>query len=307
MRDAYSRALLELGDINPDLVVLDADGARSHYTYRFRDSFPDRFFNLGLAEQNVVGAAAGLAASGKVPFATMFANFAALRACEQIKTLVSYPKLNVKIVGGYAGVSDGPDGPTHHCLVDVAIMRAMPSMAVLVPADASSTRTAVMLAAGYQGPVYLRLSYGNLTEHHRPEHQLSLGKGLQLADGSDVTILANGPVLTAVLDARARLAKRGIVARILEIWCVKPLDASLILQAAAETGALVTVEEHSIIGGFGGAVAELVSSQFPVPLERVGFPDDHLESGPYSYLVDRYGPSSEAICAAAERAVRRKQ
>jgi transketolase len=306
LRDAYAQALLDLGALRPDVVVLDADGARTHRTELFGRAYPGRFYDLGLAEQNVVGAAAGLATCGKVPFATMFANFAALRACEQIKTLVSYPRLNVKIVGGYAGVSDGPDGPTHHCLMDVAVMRSLPNLTVVVPADAASARAAVLLAAEHDGPVYLRLSYGRFTERHGAGAGLALGAGITLAEGGDVTLLTSGPVLDATLAARAQLAAQGIAARVVELWCVKPLDEVLVLWAARETGALVTVEEHSVVGGLGSAVAELAGEHCPVPVERVGFADRHLESAPYDYLVEHYGPNTGAIVAAAERAVARK-
>jgi len=307
IRDAYSEILLELGSQHPELVVLDADGARTHRTERFGQAYPERFFDLGIAEQNTVAVAAGLASCGKVPVATMFANFAALRALEQIKTLVSYPRLNVKIVGGYAGVSDGPDGPTHHCLMDLAAIRALPNMVVLAPSDTSSVRVAMAAALSHRGPMYIRLVYGTFGTYHRADCDLRVGRGAILAEGQDVTILVSGPVLDAVMLARGLLQKSGVAARVVDLFSVKPLDETLILQSAIETGALVTVEEHSVIGGIGEGIASLVSAHIPVPVERLGYPDRHLESASYSALMDRYGPSAAAIVKGVERVMARKR
>jgi transketolase len=306
IRDAYAEILLELGSQHPELVVLDADGARTHRTEQFGRAYPERFFDLGIAEQNTVAVAAGMASAGKVPVATMFANFAALRALEQIKTLISYPRLNVKIVGGYAGVSDGPDGPTHHCLMDLAAIRALPNMVVLTPSDTNAVRASMVAALRHRGPMYIRLVYGTFGTYHQAGCDLRVGRGTILAEGQDVTILASGPVLDEVMLAREFLQKSGIAARVVDLFSIKPLDDTLILQSALETGTLVTVEEHSVIGGIGEAVASLVSAHFPVPVERLGYPDRHLESAPYSALVDRYGPSAAAIVRGVERAMARK-
>jgi transketolase len=307
MREGYGRALAEYGEINPDVVVLDADTSASTLSHFFAQRFPERFFNIGIAEPCMVDVAVGLALGGKIPFANAFAALVSLRALEQIRTCVCYARRNVKLAAGYAGLSDFKDGPTHHAIMDIATMRAMPEMTVIVPADALEAGKWVPVVAEYEGPVYLRLSRAVTIPVHDESLQVEIGKGITLRDGSDVTIVGTGSMVGRSLLAVEELAKEGIEARVLEIHTIKPLDVDLIWQAAEETGAIVTAEEHSVIGGLGGAVAEALCVGRPVALERVGVADTFTCTAldPES-LMDACGLAVEDIVTAVKRVLGRK-
>jgi transketolase len=307
MREGYGRALAEYGEVNPNVVVLDADTAASTLTHFFAERFPERFFNIGIAEPCMVDVAVGLALGGKIPFANAFAALLSLRAAEQIRTCVCYARRNVKLAAGYAGLSDFKDGPTHHAIVDIAMMRALPEMTVIVPADALEAGKWVPVVAEYEGPVYLRLSRAATIPVHDDSLRVEISKGITLREGSDVTIVGTGSMVGRSLLAAEKLAKERIEARVLEIHTIKPLDVDLIRQAAEETGAIVTAEEHSIIGGLGGAVAEALCGSRPVPLERVGVTDMFTRTAldPES-LMDACGLAVEDMVAAVKRVLARK-
>jgi transketolase len=307
MREGYGRALADYGEVNPDVVVLDADTSASTLTCFFARRFPERFVNVGIAEPCMVDVAVGLALGGKIPFANAFAALLSLRAMEQIRTCVCYARTNVKLVAHYAGLSDFKDGPTHHSIVDIAAMRALPEMTVIVPADALEAGKWVPVIAETEGPVYLRISRAATLAVHGDSLRLKIGQGLTLREGRDVTIVGTGSMVGRSLLAAEKLAQEGISARVLEIHTVKPLDADLLRQAAEETGAIVTAEEHSIIGGLGGAVAEALAGVYPTPLERVGIADTFARTAldPES-LMDAYGLAVADLVAAARRALARK-
>jgi transketolase len=316
MRESYGRALAECGESNPDLVVLDADTSSSTLSRFFAERFPERFFNVGIAEPCMVDVAVGLALGGKVPFANAFAALLSLRALEQIRTCVCYARTNVKLISAYAGLSDYKDGPTHHSITDIATMRVMPGMAVIVPADALEAARWVPILAAHEGPAYLRLSRAaTLPVHQNPQRpepvttrplQLEMGRGIALREGNDVAIVSTGSMVGRSLLAAEELAGEGIHARVLEIHTIKPLDVDLIREAAEETGAIVTAEEHSVIGGLGGAVAEALCAGCPAPLERVGVADKFTCTAldPES-LMDACGLAVRDIVAAAKRAMAR--
>jgi transketolase len=307
MREGYGRALAEYGEINPNVVVLDADTSASTLSRFFAERFPERFLNIGIAEPCMVDVAVGLALGGKIPFANAFAALVSLRALEQIRTCVCYARRNVKLAAGYAGLSDFKDGPTHHAIMDIATMRAMPDMTVIVAADALEAGKWVPVVAEYEGPVYLRLSRAVTIPVHDESLQVEIGTGITLREGSDVTVVGTGSMVGRSLLAAEKLAEEGIEARILEIHTIKPLDVDLIRQAAEETGAVVTAEEHSVIGGLGGAVAEALCGGRPAPLERVGIADTFACTAldPES-LMDACGLAVEDIVAAVKRAMARK-
>lgn len=307
MREAYGRALAEYGEVNPNVVVLDADTSASTLTQFFAQRFPDRFINVGIAEPCMVDVAVGLALGGKIPFANAFAALISLRAMEQVRTCVCYGRTNVKLAASYAGLSDFKDGPTHHAILDIAMMRALPGMTVIVPADALEAARWVPVVAEYEGPVYLRISRAATLAVHDESLEVKIGKGITLRGGSDVTIISTGAMVGRSLLAAEELAKEGIEARVLEINTIKPLDVDLILQAAEETGAVVTAEEHSVIGGLGGAITEALCSGRPAPVERVGIVDTFACTAldPES-LMDAYGLAVEDIVSAARRALARK-
>jgi transketolase len=280
-RAAYGEALARLGAVDPDLVVLDADLSGSTMTKNFAKAYPDRFFNMGIAEANMAGVAAGLAASGKKPFYSSFAMFAAGRAWEQVRNSIAYPHLNVKIAATHAGLSVGEDGATHQCIEDLAIMRAIPGMTVVCPCDAYETEKAVEALLGYEGPAYLRLGrlgVETVTDSVKG-YRFRLGKGALLRKGSDVTIVATGMMVQMALAAAETLAKKGIEARVIDMHTIKPLDTAILKKAAQETGAIVTAEEANIVGGLGSAVAEYVSEDCPVPLVRKGVKAEFGRSG----------------------------
>ena len=295
-RDSYGNALAELGTEHDNVVVLDADLAAATKTGVFKKAHPDRFIDCGIAESNMIGVAAGLATTGKVPFASSFAMFAAGRAFEQVRNSVGYPHLNVKIGATHAGISVGEDGATHQCNEDIALMRTIPGMVVINPADDVEARAAVRAAYEHQGPVYMR--FGRLAVpviNDRPDYKFELGKGIVLREGKDLTIIANGLCVAPALEAAEKLAADGIDAKVINIHTIKPLDEDLVVAAAKETGKVVTVEEHSIIGGLGGAVCECLAEKAPVPVKRIGIHDVFGESGPALELLHKYGLDAEGI------------
>ncbi len=306
-REAYGRGLCDLGATH-DFAVLDADLAEATKTCYFAKAFPDRFFDCGIAEGNMVGVAAGLAAAGKTVFASSFAMFAAGRAFEQIRNSVAYPHLNVKIAATHAGITVGEDGATHQCLEDLALMRVLPGMTVISPADAVEAVAALEAVLETPGPCYLRFGrYAVPVLHDPATYRFEIGRGEVLRDGTDVTLVANGIMVFMALNAAETLAAEGISARVINIHTIKPLDTELLCTAAAETGAVVTAEEHNIIGGLGSAVAEALAEKCPVPVVRVGVRDSFGRSGKVPALLSMYGLTPEALCDAARRAVSMKK
>ena len=295
-RESYGNALVELGKKHDDLVVLDADLAGATKTGIFKKAFPERHIDCGIAEGNMMSVAAGLAAAGMVPFASSFAMFAAGRAYEQVRNSIGYPHLNVKIGATHAGISVGEDGASHQCLEDIALMRVIPGMTVIVPSDDIEARAAVEAAYAYKGPVYLR--FGRLAVpviNDRPDYRFEIGKGITLREGKDLTIVATGLEVQSALEAAEKLAADGVSAEVINIHTIKPLDEELILASAKKTGRVVTVEEHSVIGGLGGAVCEVLSAKAPVPVLRIGVNDVFGESGPAVELLHKYLLDGEGV------------
>lgn len=295
-RESYGETLVQLGQEHDNLVVLDADLAGATKTGMFAKAFPERFINAGIAEANMIGVAAGLAATGKVPFASSFAMFAAGRAYEQIRNSVGYPGLNVKIGATHAGISVGEDGATHQCNEDIALMRTIPGMVIINPADDVEARAAVRAAFEYVGPVYLRFGRLAVPVFNDPEtYKFELGKGIVLKEGSDVTIVATGLTVNNSIEACKMLEADGINAKLINIHTIKPLDKELIVEAAKQTGKVVTVEEHSVIGGLGSAVCDALCEAYPVPVLKVGINDVYGESGPALKLIEKYGLDAKSI------------
>ena len=295
-RDSYGNALVELGKEHEDLIVLDADLAAATKTGIFKKEFPERHIDCGIAEGNMIGVAAGLAAAGKVPFASSFAMFAAGRAFEQIRNSVAYPHLNVKIGATHAGISVGEDGATHQCNEDIALMRSIPGMVVLNPSDDVEARAAVKAAYEYEGPVYLR--FGRLAVpviNDREDYKFEMGKGVVLREGKDLTIVASGLPVANCLEVAERLSAEGIEAKVINIHTIKPLDEDLIVSAAKETSKVVTVEEHSVIGGLGSAVCDVLSEKAPTKVLKIGVNDVFGESGPALELLKKYGLDTDGI------------
>ena len=306
-REGYGNALVEFAD-DYDFVVLDADLAAATKTGIFKKKYPERFFNCGIAEGNMMSVAAGIASTGKTVFASSFAMFAAGRAFEQIRNSIAYPSLNVKICATHAGISVGEDGATHQCLEDIALMRAIPNMVIINPADAVEARAAVKAALDYEGPMYIRLGRLAVPVYNDPAtYEFKLGKGICLKDGSDVTIVATGLMVDMANTAAKMLSAEGISARVINIHTIKPLDKDIILKAASETGALVVAEEHNIIGGLGSAVAETVCESSPVPVLRVGTNDVFGRSGKVPPLLELYGLTAESIAEKAKLAISLKK
>lgn len=305
-REAYGQALEALGAARQDVVVLDADLSKSTKTNMFQNKFPERFFNMGIAEQNLMGVAAGFAAAGKVPFASTFAVFATGRAYDQIRNSICYPRLNVKIAATHAGITVGEDGGSHQALEDINLMRGLPNMTVLVPADGPEAYNAVMAAAEVEGPVYIRLGRSAVPTITDPDEAFVIGKGKCLREGADVTLIACGMMVAVALDAAELLAAEGVSAAVIDMSTIKPIDRALIGEWAGKTGAVVTAEEHNIIGGLGSAVAEVLALDKPVPMEMVGIEDVFGESGTAAALVEKYGLTKEHIADAAKRAIARK-
>lgn len=295
-RESYGNALTELGAKHENLVVLDADLAAATKTGVFKKAYPERHIDCGIAECNMMGIAAGLAATGKVPFASTFAMFAAGRAFEQIRNSIGYPKLNVKIGATHAGISVGEDGATHQCNEDIALMRTIPGMVVINPADDVEARAAVYAAYEHEGPVYMRfgrLAVPVINDH--PDYKFEIGKGITLKDGKDMTIIATGLCVSESLEAAKLLAADGIDARVINIHTIKPLDEALVVKAAKETGRIFTAEEHSIIGGLGSAVCDTLAAQAPTKVTKIGVEDTYGESGPAVELIHKYGLDAEGI------------
>lgn len=296
-RDSYGNALLELGSEMENLVVLDADLAGATKTSIFQKGFPDRHIDCGIAESNMMGIAAGLAATGKVPFASTFAMFAAGRAYEQIRNSIAYPKLNVKIGATHAGISVGEDGATHQCNEDIALMRTIPNMVVICPSDDIEAKAAVIAAAKYYGPVYLR--FGRLSVpviNNNEDYKFEMGKGVVLREGKDITLIATGLTVSETLEAADKLLELdGIQAKVINIHTIKPIDEELIVSAAKETNKVVTIEEHSIIGGLGSAVCDALCKEYPVKVLKIGINDVFGESGPAEELIKKYGLDAESI------------
>lgn len=295
-RDSYGNALAELGNEHDDIVVLDADLAAATKTGVFKKAHPERFIDCGIAECNMMGVAAGIAATGKVPFASSFAMFAAGRAYEQVRNSIGYPHLNVKIGATHAGISVGEDGATHQCNEDIALMRAIPGMVVINPSDDVEARAAVRAAYEHQGPVYMR--FGRLAVpviNDRKDYKFELGKGVVLREGKDVTIIATGLPVSNCLEAAEKLAADGIDAKVINIHTIKPLDEELVVSAAKETGKVVTVEEHSVIGGLGSAVCDVLCEKAPTQVMKIGINDVFGESGPALELIKKYGLDADSI------------
>ncbi len=304
-REAYGKALAEFGAKYPDLVVLDADLANATKTNSFQKVYPDRHIDCGIAECNMMGIAAGLSTVGKIPFASTFAMFASGRAYEQVRNSIGYPHLNVKIGATHAGITVGEDGASHQCLEDMALMRAIPGMVVINPSDAVEARAAVQAAIEYVGPVYLRFGRAAVPIiNDREDYKFEIGKGEILREGSDVTIVATGICVSSALEAADKLAADGISAEVINIHTIKPLDTELIVNSAKKTGKVVTAEEHTIIGGLGGAVCEALSEKAPTPVLRIGINDVFGESGTAAELVAKYGLDGEGIYAKVKEFVK---
>ena len=308
-RTAYGETLVELGAQYPELVVLDADLSGSTMSKFFAEAYPDRFFDCGIAEADMTGIAAGMAAEGLKPFTNSFAMFAAGRAYEQIRNSIAYPQLNVKVVGSHGGVSVGEDGATHQCIEDFALMRAIPGMLVCCPCDGNEMRHAVRALIDYEGPAYLRLQRlaTEVFTDELPDYHFALGKGCTLRPGSDVTVIATGLMVSKALQAAELLAAEGISVRVINIHTIKPLDEELVLRAARETGCIVTSDEHSVIGGLGSAVSELLGEKCPVPVLRHGVNDEFGRSGTAAAVLDYFGLNAEGIAAKVREALKLKK
>lgn len=307
-RNGYGEALVELGAKNPKVVVLDADLSKSTMTYMFGEKYPERFFNMGIAEQNLMGTAAGLSAAGYVPFASSFGIFASGRAYEQIRNIICYAKLNVKIGGTHGGITVGEDGATHQGLEEIALMRVIPNMCVIVPADFNEAKAATVAACEYNGPVYLRLGRDKVeTITDYSKQPFEIGKGYLLADGADVTIVATGLMSALALQARTALAANGVSAAVIHLPTVKPLDTKLLYEYAQKTRAVVTCEEHQIACGMGSAVCEFLAQNVPTPVKMVGINDVFGESGTPKELLEAYGLNANGIAGAAGEVLKMKK
>ncbi len=306
-REAYGKALARLGQENENIVVLDADLSKSTKTADFKAVCPDRFINMGIAEGNMMTVAAGMATCGKIPFASTFAIFAAGRAYEQIRNSICYPKLNVKVCATHAGITVGEDGASHQSVEDMSLMRGIPNMVVISPSDAVETEAAIEAIIKYNGPCYVRLGRSGVSViNDNEDYKFEIGKGVTLREGKEVTIIATGVMVEAALEAFNILAEEGIKVRVINMHTIKPIDESVIISAARETGVIITAEEHSIIGGLGSAVAEVVTSNCPVPVLRVGIKDVFGESGKPAELLKAYGLTSEDIVKAVKNGINMK-
>jgi transketolase len=305
-RYAYAEAILELGETNPDIVVLDADVSKSIKTNEFADKYPQRSFNFGIAEQNMMAAAAGMATTGLIPFATTYAVFASLRALDMVRNSIHYPRLNVKIAASHGGITPGPDGVTHQGQEDLSIMRAIAGSTIIAPADSPSTKLAVRAAAEFEGPVYLSFTRDPVPVIFDLNYPFEIGKAVTVREGTEAAIIANRDMVVQSLVAAELLAGKGIDVRVIDCHTLKPLDVDVILQAAQQTGAIVTAENNMFYGGLGSAVAEVLVENHPIPMKRVGVRDVFAESGPYLELLKKYGLSAEHIVAAVEDVLGRK-
>jgi len=305
-RDAYGQTLVNLGKENGDIVVLDADCSSSTRTYLFKKEFPNRFFNFGIAEANMMGFAAGLATCGKIVFASTFAVFGSARVFDQVRTSIAWPNLNVKIVVSHAGISVGEDGASHQAVEDIALMRSLANMTVIVPADGIETEKAIIASTKVYGPFYIRLGRAKFPIVCSKDYEFRIGKGVILKNGNDVTIIAVGIMVFEALQAAEVLEKEGIKTRVINMSTIKPIDKDIIIQAARETGAIVTCEEHSIIGGLGSAVAEVLVENSPVPMKRIGVPDRFGTSGTPDELLERFEMKSTHIIKAVKEVIMRE-
>jgi len=305
-RQVFGETLVELGGVYPDLLVLDGDLANSTLSDRFAQAYPDRFLAMGIAEQNMAGVAAGLATLGFIPWLSTFAAFAAKRDLDQVRVVIAQPGLNVKIQGAYSGLLTGFTGKTHQSAEDIAVFRAMPNMTVIAPADATEARLAMLAATAHPGPVYLRLTRDPSLVIFGPEHRFEIGRGHVVREGTDVTIISTGVQTTRALEAVELLAAEGVSACLLHLPTLKPIDEQAIVEAAGRTGAVVTAEDHTIIGGLGGAVAEVLGEQRPTPMLRVGVRDTFGESGPNDALLEKYGLTARHVAAAARELAGRR-
>lgn len=306
-RVGFGTALQELGAIRDDFIVLDADLAAATQTGMFKKAFPDRFYDCGIAEQNMVGIAAGIAATGKKVICSSFAMFAAGRAYEQVRNSVGYPNLNVIIGATHAGISVGEDGATHQCNEDIALMRTIPNITIINPADETEAKLAVKAALDHNGPVYMRFGRLAVPVIFGDDYKFEIGKGVELKDGTDVTVLATGLMVNEALQAHELLKAEGISARIINIHTIKPLDKEIVLKAAKETGAIVTAEEHSVVGGLGSAVSEVLCEEYPVPVVKLGVNDVFGHSGPAAKLLDEFGLRAVNIAEKAKKAISMKK
>ena len=303
-RESYGEALVMLAEKRPDLIVLDADLAAATKTGTFKKAYPDRFFDCGIAEADMMGVAAGIATTGKLVFASSFAMFAAGRAFEIVRNSICYPHLNVKIGATHAGISVGEDGASHQCNEDIALMRVLPGMTIINPADDVEAKAAVLAMADYVGPTYMRFGRLAVPIFNDPAtYKFELGKGIQLRNGKDVTIIATGRMVGAAIEAAKVLAEQGIDARVINIHTIKPIDREIIIAAAKETGKIITVEEHSVIGGLGSAVAEVVTGSVPVPVIKIGVDDRFGHSGPAPALLKEFGLSADNIVKVTKEAL----
>jgi transketolase len=305
-RYSYADALLALGGTNPDVVSLDADVSKSMKTTMFAAKYPERSFNFGIAEQNMMAAAAGMATTGLIPFANTYAVFASMRALDMVRNSIHYPRLNVKIAASHSGITPGPDGVTHQAQEDLSIMRALAGSTVIAPADPTSTRMAVHAAAAYQGPVYLSFTRDPVPVLYDETFPFKIGKAVVVREGRDAAIIANRDLVIQALIAAELLAKKGIDVRVIDCHTLKPLDERMVLKAAKETGAIVTAENNIIFGGLGSAVAEVLVEKYPVPMKRVGVQDTFAESGPYLEVIDKYGLTARHIVKAVNEVLKRK-
>ncbi|MBR7009107.1 MAG: transketolase family protein [Ruminococcus sp.] len=306
-RESYGNALAELGDVYDNLYVFDADLAAATKTSIFKKKFPDRFFDCGIAEANMMGVAAGMAATGKIPFVSSFAMFAAGRAFEQVRNSIGYPHLNVKIGATHAGISVGEDGATHQCNEDVALMRTIPGMTVIIPADDVEAKAAVKAAIEFEGPVYMRFGRLAVPVFNDPDnYRFEIGKGIKLRDGKDITIVATGLMVYEAVEAAKTLAANGIEATVINIHTIKPIDNDIIVEAAKQTGLVLTVEEHSVIGGLGEAVCDVLCENYPTKVVKIGVNDVYGYSGPAVDLLKKFGLSAENIVKTATEAVKAK-
>ena len=307
-REAYGKTLAELANLNKDIVVLDADLSKSTKTADFKAVCEERFFNMGIAEANMMGVAAGLSTCGKIPYVSTFAMFAAGRAFEQIRNSICYPKLNVKICATHAGLTVGEDGASHQAIEDLSLMRSIPNMTVICPSDAVEASAAIKAIAEYDGPCYVRLGRAAVNiVNDKNNYIFNIGKGVTLAEGNDVTIIATGIMVDVALEAKEELKKEGINARVINIHTLKPIDKEILVKAAKETGAIVTVEEHSVIGGLGSAVSEVLSEEIPVPVLKVGVKDVFGESGLPDQLLKAYGLTSDNVVEKVKKAISLKK
>ena len=306
-RDAYGAALVELGEKNKDFIVMDADLAAATKTGMFKKAFPERFYDCGIAESNMMGIAAGIASTGKRVFVSSFAMFAAGRAFEQIRNSIGYPHLNVIIGATHAGISVGEDGATHQCCEDIALMRAIPGMTIINPADATEAKKAVFAAMEHNGPVYMRFGRLAVPVVFDDDYKFEIGKGVELKEGNDVTVIATGLMVAEAMEAYELLKAEGINARIINMATIKPLDKDIVIKAAKETGAIVTAEEHSVIGGLGSAVSEVGCEEYPVPVLTLGVNDTFGKSGPAVQLLDEFGLRAKNIAEMAKKAISLKK